>query len=43
MKSIKIDQNKERVVLTAKVPSELIRKLVAEAPLGLSPGSGPAR
>jgi hypothetical protein len=43
MKSIKIDQNKERVVLTAKVPSELIRKLVAEAPLGLSPGSGTAK
>ncbi len=38
MKSIKIDQDKERVVLTAKVPSDLIRKLVAEAPLGLSPG-----
>jgi hypothetical protein len=43
MKSIKIDQNKERVVLTAKVPSELIRKLVAEAPLGLSPTGGAAK
>jgi len=43
MKSIKVDQTKERVVLTAKVPSELIRKLVAEAPLGLSPTGGTAK
>ncbi len=41
MKSIKIDQKNERVVLTAKVPSELIRKLVAEAPLGLAPSGKP--
>jgi hypothetical protein len=41
MKSIQVEQKSERVVLTAKVPSELVRKLVAEAPLGLTPsGSG---
>jgi len=39
MKSITIDQKNERVVLTAKVPSTLIRKLVAEAPLGLTPST----
>ncbi len=43
MKSIKIDQKNERVVLTAKVPSELIRKLVAEAPLGLAPSGNPGK
>ena len=37
MKSIQVEQKKERVLLTAKVPSELVRKLVAEAPLGLTP------
>jgi hypothetical protein len=37
MKSIQVEQKSERVVLTAKVPSELVRKLVAEAPLGLTP------
>jgi hypothetical protein len=37
MKSIQVEQKKERVVLTAKVPSELVRKLVSEAPSGLSP------
>ena len=37
MKSIQIEQKKERVVLTAKVPSDLVRKLVSEAPLGLGP------
>jgi hypothetical protein len=35
MKSIKIEQKNERVVLSARVPSELVRKLVSEAPLGL--------
>jgi len=41
MKSIQVEQKSERVVLTAKVPSELVRKLVAEAPLGLAPsGAG---
>ena len=41
MRSIQVEQKSERVVLTAKVPSELVRKLVAEAPLGLAPsGSG---
>lgn len=35
--SVKIEQKDERAVLTAMVPSELIRKLVAEAPAQLSP------
>jgi hypothetical protein len=39
MKSIQIEQKKERVVLTARVPSTLVRKLVSEAPTGLTPGS----
>ncbi len=39
MKSIQVEQKKERVVLTAKIPSDLVRKLVSEAPLGLSPTS----
>lgn len=39
MRSIQVEQKSERVVLTAKVPSELVRKLVAEAPLGLAPNS----
>jgi hypothetical protein len=37
MDSIKIEQRHDRAVLTATVPAELIRKLVAEAPLELSP------
>ena len=37
MNSIKITQNNDRVVLTANVPSDLIRKLVSEAPLGIAP------
>lgn len=39
MKSIQIEQKKDHVVLTAKVPSDLVRKLVSEAPLGLTPTS----
>ena len=42
MKSIQVEQKKDRVVLTAKIPSDLVRKLVSEAPLGLAP-SGPAK
>jgi hypothetical protein len=37
MDSIKIDHKKDRAVLTAILPSELIRKLVSEAPGELSP------
>jgi|SRR5579864_7549374 len=37
MDSIKIDHKKERAVLTAILPAELIRKLVSEAPAQLSP------
>jgi len=37
MDSIKIEHNKERAVLTATLPSELIRKIVSEAPAELSP------
>jgi hypothetical protein len=37
MDSIKIDHRKDRAVLTAILPSELIRKLVSEAPAQLSP------
>ena len=36
IKSIQVEQKKERVVLTAKIPSDLVRKLVSEAPLGLT-------
>src|SRR5215469_5912180 len=36
MNSIKIEQNDNRAILTAIVPSEVIRKLVAEAPATLS-------
>ena len=39
MDSIKIEQKHDRAVLTATVPAELIRKLVAEAPAELSPTS----
>lgn len=37
MDSIKIEQKKDRAVLTAILPTELIRKMVAEAPAELSP------
>jgi hypothetical protein len=37
MDSIKIAHNKDRAVLTAILPSELIRKIVSEAPAQLSP------
>lgn len=37
MDSIKIDHKKDRAVLTAILPAELIRKLVSEAPVELSP------
>ena len=36
--SLKIEQKKDRTVLTATVPVELIRKIVAEAPKEVSPG-----
>ncbi len=39
MKSIKIEQKQDRVVMTARIPSTLVHKLVSEAPLGLTPGS----
>jgi hypothetical protein len=37
MDSIKIEHKKDRAVLTAILPSELIRKIVSEAPAELSP------
>ena len=37
LESLKIEQKKERAVLTASIPVELIRKLVAQAPGELSP------
>ena len=37
MDSVKVEQKKDRAVLTAVIPMELIRKLVAEAPAQLSP------
>ena len=36
LNSIKIEQKKESVVLSAIVPAELLRKLVAEAPRGIA-------
>lgn len=42
MDSIKIEQKKDRAVLTAVLPSELIRKIISEAPAELSPAK-PAR
>jgi hypothetical protein len=38
MDSITIEHKKDRAVLTAVLPTELIRKIVAEAPSELSPG-----
>jgi hypothetical protein len=37
MDSIKIEQKKDRAVVTAVLPSELIRKIISEAPAELSP------
>ena len=37
MDSIKIEHKKDRAVLTAVLPSELIRKIVSEVPAGLPP------
>jgi hypothetical protein len=34
---MKIEQKKDRAVLTTVIPLELIRKIVAEAPAQLSP------
>src|SRR5262249_42872303 len=39
--SLKVEQKKERAVLTATVPVELIRKLVAQAPAQMGPQSRP--
>lgn len=39
IESLKVEQKKERAVLTATVPLELIRKLVAQAPGELGPQS----
>lgn len=39
MKSIKITQKQNSVVLTAIVPSDLIRKLVSQVPVGMGSGS----
>ena len=39
--SLKVEQKKERAVLTATVPVELIRKLVAEVPTQMVPQSRP--
>jgi hypothetical protein len=38
--SIKVAQNKSRVILTASLPSELVRKLVSSAPMAVTPGNG---
>ena len=35
--SLKVEQKSDRAVLTATVPSELIRKMVAEAPREVGP------
>jgi hypothetical protein len=37
--SLKVEQKKDRTVLTATVPLELIRKLVAQAPAEIGPQS----
>jgi len=37
IESFKIEQKNERAVLTATVPAELIRKLVAAAPAEIGP------
>jgi hypothetical protein len=37
LESVKIEQKKDRAILTAVIPLELIRKMVAEAPAQLSP------
>jgi hypothetical protein len=39
IESLKVEQKKERAVLTATVPVELIRKLVAQAPAEIGPQS----
>lgn len=39
--SLKVEQKKDRAVLTAVVPVELIRKAVSEVPAGLPPGVAP--
>jgi hypothetical protein len=40
--SLKIQQEKDRAVLTAIVPLGLIRKALAEAPLSMTPGTQPS-
>ena len=37
IESLKVEQKKDRAVLTATVPVELIRKLVAQAPAEIGP------
>jgi len=39
--SLKIEQHKDRTVLTATVPAGLLRKMVAEAPAQLAPKAPP--
>ena len=43
LESITVEPKEKRAVLTATVPAELIRKLIAEAPAGLSPATGPSK
>ncbi|MGH9512546.1 MAG: hypothetical protein ACRD2U_10475 [Terriglobales bacterium] len=40
--SLKVDQHKDRAVLTASVPVNFIRKLVAEAPNQVGPATSPS-
>ena len=37
LESLKVEQHKDRAVLTAKLPVALIRKMVAEAPAQIGP------
>jgi hypothetical protein len=39
MKSIKVEQKKDRAVLTASIPADLIRKLVSEGPAQFAPNA----
>jgi len=41
LESLKVEQNKNRAVLTATVPTGFIRKVLAEAPREVTPNPGP--
>jgi hypothetical protein len=41
--SLKVDQKDERTVLTAIIPTELLRKIVAEAPKEVGPAASPGK